>query len=126
MQFPRIIDFRGAVAVADTPIEPAKVVAGHPLTCTDNRYSDASGQFHCGVWSSSPGTWRVHYQEHEFCCLLEGHIRLTGDDGSMREFSAGDAFVIPAGFAGTWETVQATRKYYALYEPTSDSSAATS
>src|SRR4029453_7058238 len=30
---------------------------------------------------------------------------VTGDDGSQRTFRAGDAFVSPAGFLGTWENI---------------------
>jgi uncharacterized cupin superfamily protein len=30
---------------------------------------------------------------------------------------AGDSFVIPRGFVGTWEVVDRTRKEFAIYEP---------
>jgi EutQ-like cupin domain len=36
-------------------------------------------------------------------------IVVTGDDGSQRTFRAGDAFVSPAGFVGTWEIVEPAR-----------------
>ena len=41
---------------------------------------------------------------------------LTDADGEAQEFKAGDAFVIPAGFAGTWETIEPVRKWYAIFE----------
>ena len=28
----------------------------------------------------------------------------------------GDRFVIPAGFSGTWEVIEPTRKVYAMFE----------
>lgn len=31
--------------------------------------------------------------------------------------SAGESFVIPRGFSGTWEVVEPTRKIYVIYEP---------
>jgi uncharacterized cupin superfamily protein len=117
MTMPRLTDFRGAAAPTDVPFDAAKLISGSPKATVDNRYSDPSQQFHCGIWASTPGKWRVSYSEHEFCHLLEGRVRLTGEDGQSVEFRAGDAFVVPAGFVGTWETVEAARKYYALYEP---------
>lgn len=116
----RIVDFRQPVAADSSPVDAAKVLAGTPVASVANHYSDPGARFHCGVWSSTPGRWRVNYTEHEFCHLLEGRVRLCGDDGSVREFVAGDAWVIPAGFSGTWETLEAARKHYAIYEPAAD------
>ncbi len=116
MTTPRIVDFRNVVEPVAAPFDPVKVLAGAPQATVANHYSDPSQQFHCGIWASTPGKWRVSYSEHEFCHLLEGRIRLTGSDGVSVEFAAGDAFVVPAGFAGTWETLEAARKYYAIYE----------
>jgi uncharacterized cupin superfamily protein len=116
MTLPRIVDFRHGGAPADAPLDPARVLAGTPRATVDNRYSDPSQQFHAGVWASTPGKWRIRYTEHEFCHLLEGHVRLTAEDGTAVEFHAGDAFVVPAGFAGTWETLASARKYYAIFE----------
>ena len=117
MSVPRIVDFRGRGAPADAPIDPAKLIAGAPRTTVDNRYSDATQQFHCGIWSSTPGRWRVAYSEHEFCYLAAGRVRLVASDGATSEFGPGDAFVVPAGFTGTWETLESARKYYAIFEP---------
>jgi uncharacterized cupin superfamily protein len=114
---PPLVDFRGPAAPESAPVDAAKVEAGTPVTTVANRYSDGGGRFHCGVWGSSPGRWRVSYTEHEFCHLLEGRVRLCGEDGSVAEFSAGDAWVIPSGWRGTWETLETARKYYAIYEP---------
>jgi uncharacterized cupin superfamily protein len=41
---------------------------------------------------------------------------LTGDDGAASSFGAGDAFVVPAGFSGTWEVVVDCTKIYAIFE----------
>jgi uncharacterized protein len=114
---PSLIDFRGYAPTA-APLAPEKILSGEPKPTIDHRYSDPSQQFHCGVWASEPGSWRIRYTEHEFCYLLEGRVRLTADSGEVREFSAGDAFVIPAGFEGTWETLTACRKHYAIFEAT--------
>ena len=116
MMSPRIVDFRHGAAATPGAIEAGKLLAGSPRTTLANHYSDTSQRFHCGTWGSTPGRWRVSYTEHEFCYLLEGRVRLTADDGTVAEFRAGDAFVVPAGFSGTWETLETTRKHYAIFE----------
>jgi uncharacterized protein len=39
--------------------------------------------------------------------------------GGRMSFGAGDAFLIPAGFTGTWEVVEDCSKIYAIFEPRS-------
>lgn len=81
-----------------------------------NLYNSADGHFSAGIWECQPGKWRVIFTESEFCHLLEGRIEVTGDDGSVREYGAGEAFVSPAGFTGYWEVLAPARKYYAIHE----------
>ena len=35
--------------------------------------------------------------------VLNGKLILTGTDGVSQEYIAGDSFVVPKGFAGTWK-----------------------
>ena len=100
------------------PVEtgkPGDVVSGDPATRLQNYFSDTTGQFFSGIWESSLGKSRVSYSENEFCGILSGRVVLAGADGEAQEFKAGDAFVIPAGFEGTWETVEPCRKWYAIF-----------
>jgi len=101
------------------PVEtgkPNSIVSGDPATGVQNYFTDGTGQFFSGIWESSPGKWRVSYAENEFCGILSGRVVLTGSDGTTHEFKTGDAFVIPAGFEGTWETIEPVRKWYAIFE----------
>ena len=100
-----------------SPVASERLVAGTPMQTVANAYSDAGNVFHCGVWEGGVGAWRVAYTEHEFCHLLAGQVRMRGDDGSETTLSAGDSFVIPAGFEGIWEVLEPARKLYAVYEP---------
>jgi hypothetical protein len=93
-----------------------KLLAGDPRQGVANLYSDASGQFHCGIWAAAPATWRVRYSEHEFCHILAGRIRIREDGGDNVEVAAGDSFVVPAGFAGVWEVLEPARKIYVIFE----------
>lgn len=93
-----------------------KLLAGDPRQGLANLYSDASGQFHCGVWEAAPATWRVQYREHEFCHLLAGRIRIRENGGGEVELGPGDSFVVPAGFRGVWEVLEPARKLYVVFE----------
>lgn len=96
---------------------PAQPIDGAPQTASWNDFSDPTGRFHCGLWTSDVGAWPVAYSEAEFCVILSGRVRLEGDDGEVYDFAAGDSFVIPSGYSGIWRTVEPVRKLYALFEP---------
>ncbi|MBV8048974.1 MAG: DUF861 domain-containing protein [Paludibacterium sp.] len=85
-----------------------------------NHYTDPSGQFHAGLWRGGIGRWRVKYTEHEFCTLLEGHVRLSDRHGQTVDLRPGDHFVIPAGFEGEWQVLAPACKTYALFEKTKE------
>ena len=96
---------------------PGHVLAGDPTTMVQNLYSGAGNRLFAGFWESTAGKWQISYSEHEFCMLLQGRVVLTAEDGAVERFGPGDAFVIPAGFRGSWETVEPVRKLYVIYEP---------
>jgi uncharacterized cupin superfamily protein len=106
----------------DGPAEPAdaapeKVMDGPGTARTWNAFSEGSGRFHAGHWQAEPGTLAVDYSETELCVILEGRVRLVDAAGAAAEFGPGDAFVIAAGFRGTWESIGRVTKIYAILEP---------
>ncbi len=54
---------------------------------------------------------------NELCVLLAGRVVITPDGGTPHEHRAGDAFVIPQGFTGTWDIRETVRKAYAIERP---------
>ena len=104
-------------------VDPSRLVAGGsvPVQHVRNLYSDTTGRFFSGVWRSTVGAWRVAYTENELCVITEGRVRLSDDHGRSWTFGPGDCFVVPAGFQGLWEVLEAERKFYAIYEPQSGS-----
>ena len=93
-----------------------KIISGNPRQRIWSQYADATGKFFAGVWECQPGCWRISYTEEEYCRILEGRSVITAADGAALEVGAGDEFVIPRGFAGTWEVLDRTRKFYVIYE----------
>lgn len=116
MTTPAIVDFRRNRKTEESAPPADRVLEGQPKTSVRNYFSDPSGQFFAGTWASTVGKWTIQYTEHEFCHLLEGRVVITSADGRRWQFNAGDAWVIPAGFSGTWETVEPARKRYAIFE----------
>ena len=115
---PRIVDFANAPSETTVSRPSAdNLLAGDPQTTARNYFSDSGGRFFAGVWESTPGRWRVRYTENEFCHLTRGRIRIADASGQQWSFKAGDSFVIPAGFSGTWEVIEPTAKLYVIYEP---------
>ncbi len=98
-------------------LAPEKLVAGNPRQTAWVHYTDVSGRFMAGIWHSERGCWKILYTEEEYCQLLEGVSVITDQAGVAVTVRAGDEFVIPAGFSGTWEVVEPTRKRFVIYEP---------
>jgi len=94
-----------------------KRISGDPQQVVWNAYSDAARRFSAGIWQSEVGKWRIRYTEEEYCDLLQGVSVITDAQGRAVTVTAGDRFVIPRGFVGTWEVVEPTRKIYVIYEP---------
>ena len=96
--------------------EPDRVLEGTPAHRAWNAFTDTSGQFLCGRWSSTRGKWRVRYTENELCVMTAGRVVIESDSGERSTFARGDAFVVPAGFSGTWEVLEDCSKIYAVFE----------
>lgn len=99
--------------------DPAKLIEGGHATTTWNHWEGESGRLHCGIWQAEPGTVAIDYTEWEFCHIISGMAVLTNEAGRSWTVSAGDAFIIPAGFRGTWQTVETVAKHYVILLPES-------
>lgn len=106
----------GLGAHSTSPIATEKRIAGNPHTETYHQFTNKPGNFHVGTWSSDAGHWHISYSEDEFCHILEGEAIITDDQGVQTRVKAGDNFVIPAGFKGSWETPEKVTKIYVIYE----------
>jgi uncharacterized cupin superfamily protein len=112
----QIVDFRMRIDGETTSPAADRLLTGQPSQQVFNYFSDATLQFHTGVWTSTRGKWRIRYSESEFCCLTRGRVLLENEAGQRWSFAAGDAFLVPAGFAGTWEVIEDCTKFYAIFE----------
>ena len=97
-------------------LPPEKLLEGNPRQTAWVHYTDPTGRFSTGIWHSERGRWKILYTEEEYCQVLEGRSVITDQAGNAITVGAGDEFVIPAGFSGTWEVVEPTRKRFVIYE----------
>ena len=111
-----IVRLDGPVSWEPCGPEPDRILEGRPAHRVWNASTDASGQFFCGRWSSTPGKWRVRYTENELCVITAGRVTIESAAGERQSFAAGDAFVVPAGFEGTWTVHEECTKFYAIFE----------
>ena len=93
-----------------------KLIAGNPRQTVWRHYTDLSMRFFVGLWRSEVGKWHIAYTEEEFCHMLEGTSVITDGDGHAVTVTAGESFVVPSGFVGTWEVVEPTTKRFVIYE----------
>ena len=112
----RRLDPSPSTAPDEYHLPAEKLLAGNPKQRLWVQYQDPSGRFCAGVWASETGKWKVRYTEEEYCRMLEGTSVITDDKGVRVTLRAGDEFVIPRGFTGTWEVVEPTRKRFVIYE----------
>ncbi|MBS7545814.1 cupin domain-containing protein [Ancylobacter oerskovii] len=107
-------DLAALGAPEETAPLPERLVAGTPIHRTWNFETLPDGALFAGVWESTPGAWRVEYEEWEFCSFLEGVSVLHEDGKAPVRLAAGDSFVLRPGFKGVWEVLETTRKLYVI------------
>lgn len=82
---------------------PAEMLP-HPMASHGTAVWYAGPDLSCMVYESEDGTVAFQdlpYDEH--VVLLQGKAVLTSEDGTVNEYVAGDVFLAPRGWTGTWE-----------------------
>jgi uncharacterized cupin superfamily protein len=91
---PHVLRLDSATVASETYFLPAeKLLAGNPQQT---------------LW--------MHYTKEEYCHMLQGNSIITDAQGVATTVTAGQSFVMPRGFVGTWEVVEATTKRFVIYE----------
>lgn len=116
---PKLTTFReGNVAPAYDHPRPDRLVRGNPRRTTWTHCSNPALGSDAGLWACEPGAWNIAFpaDKEEFFCVLEGKIRITDARGHAETFGPGESCVIPPGFTGTFEVLEAVRKYFYVVE----------
>jgi len=99
----------------DFPREERREI-GAPERRTWVLYESGPARRAAGIWECEVGRWRIQMDptEHEYMMVLAGRCRLHATDGTYTEAKAGEALVIPAGFAGSFEVLERVRKHFVI------------
>ncbi|MGN6422389.1 MAG: cupin domain-containing protein [Asticcacaulis sp.] len=92
---------------------PDKVIDGDPRFTSWTLDQTAPNTF-AGYWAATPGSWRVAYDEWEYCTLVEGHAVVTEDGHAPVELRAGDHFIFRPGYQGVWRVVEPVLKTFVV------------
>ena len=103
---------KSAAQVEQDAPAPERLISGSPEFSTWN-VEERDGLY-CGIWRSTPGKWKIQYDEWEYCRILEGHSVITEDGGAPHHVKAGESFILRPGFRGTWEVLATTTKEYVI------------
>lgn len=97
---------------SDTPVSGAQAPQARTA------FVDVTGRFTAGVWACDAGTLEIrNLAIDEACYLIAGEVVLTDPQGRTETFRAGEAFVLPRGFSGTWHMPGPIVKYNAMHTP---------
>lgn len=106
------LDNQESVAPLTTDLDGWKVVDGHPTMKTWILYTSHDGSMISGYWEATPGTYHATYSGYEFVHFIAGKLTITPDGGTPVQIGPGDAFVVEAGFKGTWKIEETVRKHF--------------
>lgn len=95
---------------------------GCPKRETWTLYESADGLMNAGIWACEVGRWRIVFPlgKQEYFFVLQGHVRLHDTHGGWTDVLAGQGAVIPGGFEGAFEVLEAVRKHFVVVDAVSD------
>ena len=96
---------------------PDRLVKGNPERLTYSLYEHP--HMSCGIWQCEVGAWNIQFAENkqEFFQVIEGVVRIhDAKTNTFIEVTAGNAGIIPPAFIGTFEVLEAVKKYYVIVE----------
>lgn len=95
------------------PVHLGAVVAqtrrSEPIECGNN--------VQIGIWECTPGRWPRQVTRAEFSVFTAGRCTFEATDGTVVEFSGGDAVFFPENTEGIWDVTETIRKAFVIFGP---------
>jgi len=98
------------IAMHPAPIHPDWIVSGKPVARAGPHSASIDGTTSTAVWDCTAGRFHWSYGWEETVIILEGQVRVTSQDGSVRLLKAGDIAFFAAGTPAFWEIETHVRK----------------
>ena len=96
---------------------PERVIDGDPVFTTWLLETTPDEKTYAGYWGATPGTWRVSYDEWEYCTILEGHAIVTEHGQPPVTLTASDHIIFRAGYQGQWQVIEPVLKTFVIILP---------
>ena len=110
------IDFPAVQPPAEPYAWPrSHILSGNPVQTATYLYTSPDNLFAAGIWTCEIGKFRIDFGRAEFIQILEGVVIVTDAEGTSKTYRAGDAFVTPKGFSGTWDVIEPIKKHFTWY-----------
>lgn len=79
--------------------------------------AEPRGKATVGYWTGEPGEVSFDAWPYiEICSILSGQVGLRDTGGRVVRFGAGEGFVVPKGWRGSWLTLQPSTKIFIAIE----------
>jgi len=93
----------------------SEILSGDPVQTVTYIYTSPDNLFAAGIWTCEIGKFHIDFGRAEFIQILEGVVIVTDAGGTAKTYRAGDAFVTPKGFSGTWDVIEPIKKHFTWY-----------
>ncbi len=95
---------------------PSHIVSGNPRQTNTVVFESPDARYAAGIWTCGVGAFRIDFEHDEFIHLIAGAVTTTDAAGVATSYRAGDAFVAPRGWSGTWTVTEPVKKHYTWYK----------
>ena len=103
------------ITIIDSATETEPLLAkpgtylGEKFTFEDKHADDVLVRV--GVWEAGMGKSVLkNFPFTEYVLMISGRVVVTEENGTSNTFEAGDTFVIPKGWSGTWDIKERMKK----------------
>lgn len=80
-------------------------------------YSTQSKSVTVGFWTGAPGSATLDpWPYTEVCSILSGRVAIRDHAGQERVFGPGEGFIVPKGWAGVWNTLEPSSKFFVMID----------
>ena len=102
MLLPLIVSSHCDVDLKPSPIEPSRIIEGHPEARSHRLSASADGTATTLIWSCTEGKFYWYYDSDETIMILEGSILLESEGMPLKRFGVGDVIFFSGGAQAKW------------------------
>lgn|GEM_PF-2007728 len=108
----KIITINKTPELKHTSWTKTNATQGTPFENCWDYYDHPSGNFRAEIWDCTEGAWYHEHPKTEFCCIVEGAVKIQEKDGPLYEYKAGESFIVPKGTPVTWIVEKYAKKLF--------------